>query len=84
MTQHTTQMPRYHRATAKGNSHKLESRVISCELYCGGIETVVTYICDSFVGGGANIMIEVVRQAISDLTKLLAGISKLCHWLMRT
>jgi hypothetical protein len=74
MTQHTSLVPKYQRATAKGNSHKLENRVISCELYCGGIETVVTYVCDSFVGGGANIMIEVVRQAIFDLSKLLAGI----------
>jgi hypothetical protein len=73
MTQHTCQTPHYSKATAKGNSYKLENRIISCEVYCGYINTVFTYQTDSLVGGGANIMIEVVRQAIADLSKMLYG-----------
>lgn len=50
----------------------IESRVIAVEVICGSIDTVFVYYTDDFVSGGANTMIEVQRQALIDLSKLLA------------
>jgi hypothetical protein len=41
------------------------------EAYCGPISTVFLYITDNMVSGGSNIMIEIQRQALIDLSKLL-------------
>lgn len=58
----------------KRHSHagkQIDSRVIGVEVICGSIETVFLYYTDNLVSGGANIMIEVIRQAQIDLARLL-------------
>ena len=50
---------------------KIESRLLGIEVVCGPIDTVFIYRVDSLVVGGANICVELVRQAIIDLAKLL-------------
>ena len=47
------------------------SRVIGVEVYCGPINTVFLYTTDNMVSGGSNIMIEIQRQALIDLSRLL-------------
>ena len=58
MTQYTTRSPKF-----ASSSNFLESRVIGVEAYCGNtIKTNFIYRTDSLVGGGANLMVEVLRQ----------------------
>ena len=72
MTQFTTLSPRYGEKGASPNN--IETRLVSFQLICGPIDTVVTYRTDSMVlETGANIMIELVRQSFIDLSKFLAG-----------
>ncbi|KAJ1384711.1 hypothetical protein B484DRAFT_410710 [Ochromonadaceae sp. CCMP2298] len=49
----------------------LESRVVGVEVICGPIDEVFVYYTDNLVAGGANIMIEIQRQALIDLSKKL-------------
>ena len=69
MTQYTCLTPRFQRHS-KGDQ-KIESRLIGVEVYCGPIKTIFIYRTDAMVIGGADIMIEVVRQAMIDLCKIL-------------
>jgi hypothetical protein len=50
---------------------KVENRVIAGIVICGHIDSVFVYTVDQLTSGGANLMIEVIRQALSDLGKLL-------------
>jgi hypothetical protein len=70
MTQYTCRTPRFKDASAKGDM-EIESRIIGVEVYCGPIRTVFVYRTDAIVRGGGNIMVEIVRQSIIDLTELL-------------
>jgi hypothetical protein len=45
--------------------------VIAGIVICGNIDSVFVYTVDQLTSGGANLMIEVIRQALSDLGKLL-------------
>ena len=62
--------PKYSKQTSKGDI-VLENRIIGVEVYCGPVETVLVYITSDMVEGGANIMIEVIRQALNDVALLL-------------
>ena len=42
------------------------------QVVCGPINGTLLYYTDEFVGGGANIMIEIQRQSIKDLSDLLS------------
>jgi hypothetical protein len=53
------------------NSKVVENRTIGVDVVCGDIEGKLIYHFDNFHGHGANIMIEVVRQAQKDLSYLL-------------
>lgn len=53
---------------SKEDTKFITNRVIGVEVVCGPIDTVFFYHTDDTVAGGANTMIEVVRQAISDLS----------------
>jgi len=55
---------------SKGVQH-LTNRVIGVEIVCGPVNGVFLYHTDSLVGGGANILIEVTRQAMIDLAEIL-------------
>jgi len=69
MTQYTCQTPKF-KKPSKGD-RTIESRIIGVEVYCGPIKTVFIYRTDSLVSSGSNIMVEIVRQAMIDLCKLL-------------
>lgn len=72
MTIFTTNTPKMYKKKSKGEpAKKIESRIIGVEVVCGDIDTMFIYYTDNMVGGGSNIMIEVQRQAIYDLQKLL-------------
>ena len=69
MTQYTTRTPKLLKSS-KGDE-VIESRLIGVEVFCGPVKTVFSYLTSAFVSGGANIIIEVVRQSIVDLCSLL-------------
>lgn len=69
MTQYTCLTPRF-QTNSKGDQ-KVESRLIGVEAYCGPIKTVFIYRTDGMVIGGADIMVEVIRQAMIDICSLL-------------
>lgn len=75
MTHYTCLTPRFQKSS-KGDQ-KVESRFIGVEVYCGPIKTVFIYRTDALIFHGADIMIEVIRQAMIDLCKLLRGRSLL-------
>ena len=50
------------------------NRVIGIIVACGHIDTRFVYSLDDLVYGGANTMIEVMRQAFHDLASLLAAL----------
>lgn len=60
----------------KRHSHagaQVDSRVIGVEVVCGTIDTVFLFVADNMVPGGANLIVEVVRQAQIELARLLNG-----------
>ena len=69
--------PKWSKRTFGGRSHtekeepKVQNRIIAGIVICGDIDTVFVYTVDQLTRGGANLMIEVVRQALSDLGELL-------------
>lgn len=69
MTEYTCQTPKWPASSA--SDMKVDSRLLGIEVYCGPIKTVFIYRVDALVVGGADIMVECVRQAIIDLVKLL-------------
>ena len=75
--------PKWSRGSYGGKSHtekeepKVENRIIAGIVVCGDIDTVFVYSVDQLTSGGANLMIEVIRQALSDLGELLKGSKKL-------
>ena len=46
------------------------------EVVCGPIQGVFLYYTDNFNSSGANIMIEVQRQALKDVADMLADLGK--------
>lgn len=77
MTKYTTNTPRYgHKLrTGKQDGSVLGTRVVGVEVVCGPIDEVFLYCIDDLVSGGANLMIEIQRQAFRDLSKRLAAIN---------
>lgn len=75
MTEYSCLTPRF-QTNSKGDQ-KVESRFIGIEVYCGPIKTVFIYRTDALIFHGADIMIEVIRQAMIDLCKLLRNRSLL-------
>jgi len=69
MSGNTPKAGKNHHSSPK--SHFMVSRVIGVEVYCGPINTVFLYTTDNMVSGGSNIMIEIQRQALIDLSVLL-------------
>lgn len=62
-----------HRSSSSDiNAAHVSSRVIGVQVACGPINGTLLYYYDNFGVGGANIMIEVQRQALKDLGDLLA------------
>ncbi len=69
--------PKWGKGTYGGKSHtekeepKVENRIIAGIVICGNVNTVFVYSMDQLVSGGANLMIEIIRRALSDLGELL-------------
>ena len=76
MTEYTCQTPKWDKSSA--SDMKIDSRLLGIEVYCGPIKTVFIYRIDALIVGGANIMVECVRQALIDLMKLLRHEGLLC------
>ena len=55
---------------SKGDKH-IETRIVGIEVVCGPIKTVLVYRTDELISGGANITIEMTRQALIDVSILL-------------
>jgi len=68
--------PKWGRGSYGGKSHtekeapKVENRVIAGVVICGMMDTVFVYTVDQLTRGGANLMIEVISRALSDLGEL--------------
>jgi hypothetical protein len=60
----------YYRRGKKDNQF-ITNRVVGVEVVCGPIDKIFLYHTDNLVAGGANTMIQIIRQAISDLTNEL-------------
>ena len=71
MTEFTTQTPRTADGVDPQNPH-FQTRIFGCEVICGSIEGYFIYYTDHFIEKGANVMVEVQRQALSDMQALLA------------
>jgi len=69
MTSYTCRTP-FSKQSVKGEQF-IESRICGVEVYCGPIKTMFIFRVDGLVVGGANIVVEVVRQALIELLKLL-------------
>lgn len=57
--------------TSKGDTNHITSRIIGVEVHCGPIHGTFLYYTDNLTAGGANIIIEVMRQTTKDLQVLL-------------
>jgi hypothetical protein len=74
--------PKWSRGVFGGKSHtekeepKVENRIIAGIIVCGDLDTVFAYSVDQLISGGANLMIEVIRQGLSDLGRLLKSKGK--------
>ena len=53
--------------SSKGETNHITSRIIGVEVHCGPVHGTFLYYTDNLTSGGANIIIEVTRQAILDL-----------------
>lgn len=60
--------------SSKGDTKRMGNRVIGLNVTCGQIDTRFVYSLDDLVYGGANTLIEVMRQAFHDLAGLLANL----------
>lgn len=54
--------PRIGDRRSKGDTKVITSRIIGVEVHCGPIHGTMLYYTDNLVIGGANIMIEIIRQ----------------------
>lgn len=74
MTEFKTTTPRFSSdssgAPTPGDNH-FQARVFGVEVICGAIDGYFLYTTDHFMGKGANLMIEIQRQAFADLEALL-------------
>ena len=62
-------------STSDKNAKAINNRTIGVEVVCGPVVGMFLYHTGDFVRGGANIMVEVQRQAMSDLALELAKYS---------
>jgi hypothetical protein len=79
MTKDTTRTPKEGQGKVPRQAHgtnAFDLRIIGVEVVCGPIAGTFIYTTDNMVPTGANIMIEVMRQAQADLVRLLDRINK--------
>lgn len=51
---------------------KIGRRLFAIEVHCGSLFARYHFFTDNMISGGANVMIEVCRQALGELAKALA------------
>jgi hypothetical protein len=56
---------------SKADYSFITSRIIGVEVHCGPVHGTLLYYTDNLISGGANIIIEVMRQSLLDLQELL-------------
>jgi hypothetical protein len=71
MTERKGNLPRWLHANKKQKAAVIGNRIIGVEVCCGPIHGIFVYHCDDLIPGGAETMIEVTRQAVSDLRDML-------------
>jgi hypothetical protein len=74
ITETRGQTPNWGRSSSKADAGapQVGNRTIGVEAYCGPVRTIFLYHTDEFsLGHGANIMVEVMRQALKDLAYIL-------------
>ena len=54
----------------------METRLTWAEVHCGKVSGFLCYYTDQLVGKGGNLIVEVTRQALSDLAQLLADVNQ--------
>lgn len=57
------------------NTDHVESRIWGCDVACGRFDKFILYTTDNMIPGGANVMIEVVRQLLIDMDNILASMN---------
>jgi hypothetical protein len=62
MTTVTGDTPRIGDRRSKSDNKVITSRIIGVEVHCGPVHGTMLYYTDNLTSGGANIMIEVIRQ----------------------
>lgn len=59
--------------SSKGSEQSVvKSRIIGVEVVCGNLHKFFLYVTDNFVPGGANCLIEIVRQCLKDIADYCA------------
>ena len=64
-TEYKCLTPRKGKRSTKGDTKRLGNRLIGIIVFCGSINTRFVYSLNDLVFGGANTMVEVMRQGIS-------------------
>ena len=72
MTEFKGETPKVGSARQSKVNDTITNRIIGVEVYCGPVKTVFIYNTDQLVRKGANVMIEIMRQATADLSTELA------------
>ncbi len=60
-----------YKSSTNKNCTKIANRTIGVEVVCGPVKGMFLYHAGDFVGGGANLIVEIQRLAMSDLADLL-------------
>ena len=72
MTEFKGETPKVGSTRQSKVNETITNRIIGVEVYCGPVKTVFIYNTDQLVRKGANVMIEIMRQATADLSTELA------------
>jgi diacylglycerol kinase family enzyme len=75
MTERRTRVPKEYKDGERHGKEQnfLTNRIMGVDVTCGpNIDTKMLFHLDGFVGSGANLMVEVLRQVIVEVGKLLA------------
>ena len=72
MTEYKTTTPRFSSdPVGPSSGDHFQARVFGVEVICGHVDGYFIYTTDHYMGKGANLMVEIQRQAFADLEKLL-------------
>ena len=71
MTIYKGNTPKKGHVKSKGETSQITSRIIGVEVHCGPVHGTFLYYTDNLVSGGANTIIEIMRQSVLDLQDLL-------------